>query len=283
MNQKMRKLLSVFLAVVFIASTGILIFQWIDKQESTAANRNAEELAFSSQETTLTEATVPETEAPVPSAEATQPPETVWIPAPVEDEDPNMEKLAQIDLSALQQVNEDVIGWIMIPDSIIKFPITQGEDNAYYLEHTWDRRENGGGAIFLECQNSPDLTDFNTIIYGHNLKDGNMFSSLRYYKSQEYWEEHPYIYIVTKDGVFRYEVFSTYEAAVDSATYGLSFNQKQTREEFIQLALENSQIETGITPEITDRIITLSTCTGVTYEYRRVVHARLKMIELEEA
>ena len=136
------------------------------------------------------------------------------------------------------------------------------------------------GSVFLESRNRPDFTDWNTIVYAHNMDNGTMFAGLHRYKQQKYWQEHPYVYIVTDAGVLRYEVFSSYNAEVDSKTYGLSFRQRETREEFIAMALEKSQIDTGIVPEVTDQILTLSTCSGGE-ETRRVVHARLPMIRVE--
>ena len=198
-----------------------------------------------------------------------------------EEADENMDKLAAIDLNALRQSNPDVVGWIYIPNSRIHYPLMQGEDNTYYLERTWEGSPNTYGSIFLESRNSPDFTDFNTIIYGHNMLDGSMFGGLSNYAAQWFWEWNRYIYILTDAGIFRYEIFASYFAPIDSPTYGLSFYQLKTREEFIAHALENSQIDTGITPAVTDRIITLSTCTGMGYESRRVVQAYLKMIPVE--
>lgn len=208
----------------------------------------------------------------------------VWVPAPVYD-DPHVEALKETDLAALREVNEDVIGWIMIPDTVINYPLLQGEDNHYYLDYTWDGQENRVGSIFMESTNNPDLSDFHTIIYGHNLREKTMFSPIRNYKKQEFWEEHPYVYVVTDAGVYRYEIYSSYEAGVTSDTYRLGFKE-QGKQVFIDMGLEQSVISTGVTPEITDRILTLSTCTGNGHATRWVVQARLKMVtesSLEES
>lgn len=290
MKRNIRKLLSAALLVVCLFSTIKVLLQWLDQGEGDDAYRNAAELAQSSQRGTIptaaptiqwAEATEPpatEETAP-PATEEPVPPEPIWVPAPVEEEDAILTALASTDLNALRQVNPDVIGWIRIPNTQVNYPLMQGEDNTFYLENTWEGNPNAYGSIFLESRNSPDMTDFNTIIYGHNMANGSMFGVLSSFGYQWYWTWNPYVYIVTDEGAFRYEIFSSYSAPVDSATYGLSFNQLETREEFIAMALENSQIDTGITPASTDRIITLSTCTGLGYENRRVVHAYLKMIQ----
>lgn len=275
-NKNVRMALTVLLLAVFLFSAVKLVTRFLEDKQMEEVNRVAEELAQAAvtepEESTAAETAPPETET------AEQP--VVWIPEPVEN-DSYMETLALKDLEALREVNPDVIGWIWIPETKIDYPLLQGEDNSYYLERTWDERPNGHGSIFLECKNSPDLTDFNTIIYGHNMLNGSMFSQLQDYKNESFWKAHPYVYILTDEGVFRYEIFSSYAASVDSITYQLSFRQTETREAFISNAQEKSNINTGIVPETTDRIITLSTCTGAGYSSRRVVHARLRMIEAE--
>ena len=292
MKPRIRKLLYIAMVVLFLFSTGKVIVQWLSEDEGNDSYAKAEAIAQATTPTTETSAPSVETEAPTEVAEApveevpeepTAPtePEIIWIPAPLEEEDPEIDKLASIDLNALREVNPDVIGWIRIPNSKINYPLMQGEDNTFYLEHTWEGNKNPYGSIFLESRNSPDMTDFNTIIYGHNMLNGSMFGGLSSFGYQWYFNWNKYVYILTDAGIFRYEIFSSYAAEVDSATYGLSFYQWETRENFISMALENSQIKSDVVPEPTDRIITLSTCTGVGYESRRVVHAVLKMIPSE--
>ena len=284
MKSGIRKLLYIAMVAMFLFSTGKVITQWLAEDESNESYAKAEAIAHSSV-STKTEPT--QTESPVTEATevATAPtePEILWIPAPLEETDPIIEKLVTIDLDALREVNPEVVGWIRVPNSKINYPIMQGEDNTYYLEHTWEGHENPGGSIFLESRNSPDFTDFNTIIYGHNMASGSMFGELYTFRYQWHYNHNKYVYILTDDGVFRYDIFSSYSAEVDSATYGLSFYQWETRENFIAHALESSDIDTGITPALTDRIITLSTCTGMGYESRRVVQAYLKMIPVDPA
>ena len=292
MKPRIRKLLYIAMVVLFLFSTGKVIVQWLSEDEGNDSYAKAEAIAQATTPATETTAPSVETEAPTEVAEApveevpeetTAPtePEIIWIPAPLEEEDPEIDKLASIDLNALREVNPDVIGWIRIPNSKINYPLMQGEDNTFYLEHTWEGNKNPYGSIFLESRNSPDMTDFNTIIYGHNMLNGSMFGGLSSFGYQWYFNWNKYVYILTDAGIFRYEIFSSYAAEVDSATYGLSFYQWETRENFISMALENSQIKSDVVPEPTDRIITLSTCTGVGYESRRVVHAVLKMIPSE--
>jgi len=267
-----KNILSVLLVVVFCISTGLLVRQKLQERKALDAYERAAKLAVSSDEEVAEknskEQIVPETEAPG---------EIVWVPQMVTDE--TVIDLQQINLAALREENPDVIGWIYIPDTKINYPVMQGEDNEYYLNHAWDGKKNASGSIFMETNNDPNATDFNTIIYGHKMNSGVMFAALHEFEEKEFWEEHPYVYLVTDAGIFRYEIFSTYNADVDSSAYGLSYRQNQTRINFLIEAKRNSLIDTGIEPETTDRILTLSTCTGRGYSARRVVHARLKMLQ----
>ena len=278
MKSAVKKIFSLVLAAMCLISAGKVLIQWSTQDEGDASYKNA---AIIAQSATTQPTEVTEPPATEPATEPTAPPEPVWIPAPVEGEDVHLANLAAIDLTALRETNPDVVGWICIPNSKINYPLMQGEDNTFYLEHTWEGNLNPYGSIYLESRNNPDMTDFNTIIYGHNMLNGSMFAGLSNYAYQWHWEWNRYVYIVTDAGVFRYEIFSSYAADVESPAYGLSFHQTETRVKFIAHALENSQIDTGITPAVTDRIITLSTCTGMGYESRRVVHAYLKMIPSE--
>lgn len=281
MNKKLRLFLSAALLAVFALSTAFLARYLIHRQQNQASQDLALEIAFGTAAPSDPE--IPMSHQPASEApETTEPaPQPVWIPAPFQGDPAHMTVLESIDLAALQQVNPDVIGWIYIPDTGIHFPLLQGQDNAYYLEHSWDGRANVLGSIYLECRNDPDFTDFNTIIYGHNIVGGEMFAPLHNYASEDYRRSHPYIYVLTPEGIFRYEIFASCLADVDSVAYGLSFNQTTTRENFLAFALENSQISTGIAPNLTDRFLTLSTCTGRGHEQRRVVIARMEMLEVQ--
>lgn len=267
-----RKTIRSLLLIVFVVSTVLLLRQQWDNQGGTQAQADALHLASQ-----------PKQQVQTLPPETTQPPIVYeWIPAPVEEADPVMEEMAQINLEALREVNPDVLGWIRIPDTKIDYPFLQGEDNDYYLKHTWQGKKNAVGSIFLEHLSSPDMTDYHTIVYGHNMLNGSMFAGLTRFSSEKYWEEHPYVYILTEEGVWRYEIFSSYKAAIDSLTYAIGFDNPNTKGNFLRHALQSSKYDTGIVPEETDRILTLSTCSGGK-STRWVMHCRLKMIQVEAA
>lgn len=272
MKKRVRNLIRLVLLVVFAVSTVLLIRQWRDNTDAEAAYQDAVSIAMQKTAEKLPEKTKAEPAEP-------EKPVTIWVPAPVED-DPVMEEMTGISLAALREVNPDVTGWIRIPETKVDYPILQGEDNDFYLNHTWEKEPNSLGSIFLEHQSSPDLTDYNTIIYGHNMKNGAMFGDLDLFSLQRFWGNHPYVYILTDDGVYRYEIFAFCQAEVESLTYGLNPRRTDTKEKFLNLSLETAWYDTGIKPPVTDRILTLSTCSGGGYTHRFVVQARLPMVEV---
>ena len=279
MRERTRKCLQIMLLLVFVGSTFLLVRHLADKKAGADLYGDAQLLASGeefrnrSAQSQKPEQTVPE------QTESTPVPQSIWVPEPVMD-DPNMEEMASVDLEALRTENPDVVGWIRIPGTKINYPLMIGQDNEFYLNNTWNKMPNIMGSIFLECNNNPDLTDYNTIVYGHNMSNGTMFAALHRYAEKGFRENHPYVYIAYDGGVLRYEVFSAYRAEVDSAAYGLSYQQEQTRANLVAHALDNSQIEADIVPQAQDRILTLSTCSGAGYSSRWVVHARLKMVEV---
>lgn len=202
----------------------------------------------------------------------------VWTEAEVED-DPYMKELAEIDLRPFREGNQDVLGWITIPGTQVDYPLMEGEDNEFYLSHTWDKKASEAGSILLEYRSNPDFRDFNTLIYGHRMKNGTMFGSLKHYDTEEYYREHPYVYLVDDLGVHRYEIFAAYTAAVNTRTYYYGFTDEETMQLFLDYCMEMSVIDTGVIPTPDDKVLTLVTCTGNGYDARWVVQARLKGVE----
>ena len=285
MKRKMRQWAAFMAGLVFLGSSAMVSYQQYQYRLGEEVYAQAEKLAGVPDFEILT---APQTEvvilaeSPIPAApnpetvpeetqaeaEAAEAEKKVWI-------DPYADALAAMDFTALRQVNPEVLGWIFIPDTPVSYPLMQGEDNAKYLDTTWRGSRSSVGSIFVEHQNSGDLSDFNTIIYGHRTANQSMFGSLKRYAEQTYWEKHPYIYITDDGGCKTYAVFGAYEVGVRELTYRLGFNNKDDKVNFLAFCMEQSVIETGIVPGPDDRIVTLSTCTGQGYDTRWVVQAVL--------
>lgn len=266
MNDKIRKIIMIIAAAVLILSAAMIIYKNVQYKVGSDAYADADKL--------VSLPDVPSNTVPVPaSTPAPQAPVEVSA-APVICDD-YADELAQMDLTQLQGVNPDVLGWIVIPDTIISYPLVQGEDNDYYLVTTWQKTKNSVGSIFLDYRCTSDLSDFNSIIYGHRMRNESMFGSLKYYSKEDYWREHPYIYISDAAGCKRYAIFSVYEVSVLGDTYKMSFSDDSEKRDYIDFCVSSSIYDTGIVPETDDNIITLSTCTGYGHSTRWIVQAVL--------
>jgi sortase B len=184
--------------------------------------------------------------------------------------------------------NPDIVGFLFVEGTNITNVILQGRDNYFYLHRDMFGNHNVNGSVFMDFRNSPDFTDQNTILYGHNMNNGTMFHNVRYYMRREFFEEHPYIKVITDEQLFVYEVFSAFSTRVDRA-YRMDFDYIQVLfeddEEFGSLVDEmarRSVYYTGVTAGAQDRMLVLSTCTNVQRNTRYVVAARLAQIYLIE-
>lgn len=274
MNHTLRKTLIFLLALVFLGSGAKIIYQMIEYRQGEEIYAEAEAVAGLPDLSGLPVPSFPSSTSDN-SVASSSPEEAALEQTPVYV-DPYTNALRNMDFTALQEVNQDVLGWILIPGTHVSYPIVQGTDNSYYLNHTWRKSSNSVGAIFLDSTNSRDLSDFHTIIYGHRMNNRSMFGTLHEYNALSYWAAHPYIYLTDQNGSYPYEIFAAYEVRVDSDTYRLSFSRNQAKQNFIDFCLSQSLIDTGVVPSVNDRILTLSTCTGSGHTTRWVVQAVLK-------
>ncbi|MUU12894.1 MAG: class B sortase [Oscillibacter sp.] len=97
----------------------------------------------------------------------------------------------EVDFTALAAVNPDVTAWLYGPDTGISYPVVQGTDNDYYLDHLLDGTANSAGCLFVDTSCRPDFSGRNTVIYGHRMKNGTMFAALGNYQEQVYYDAHP--------------------------------------------------------------------------------------------
>ena len=175
-----------------------------------------------------------------------------------------------VDLAALAEINPDIVAWIYIEDAEINYPVVQGPDNQYYLKHLFSGEWNSLGCIFLDTRNASDFSDPNSIVYGHHMKNGTMFSGLTEYKKQEFYNTHPTILIMTPEQNYRIEVFAGYVANVKDNAWKVDFGADTVFEDWQKSVKERSCFESEITPAATDRIVTLSTC-SYEFDYARFV------------
>lgn len=181
---------------------------------------------------------------------------------PGEDGAPADEPPIVVDFAALQAENPDVVGWLYVEALGISYPVVQGTDNEYYLHMTYQKTYNFAGTIFIDHENSRDFQDLNTIVYGHNMKDGSMFGILKRFVTENAYAASPYFWMLTPEKNYKYEIFSAYTAQINSLTYTLYSKPGQEFTAYLKQMKANSEIETSAEPKKFDKIMTLSTCTG---------------------
>ena len=186
-----------------------------------------------------------------------------------------------IDFAALQQEeNEHIYAWITVPGTAIDYPIVQHpEEPDYYLDYNLDGSKGYPGGIYTQFYNSKDWEDANTVIYGHNMKNGTMFAGLHRYEDSEFFENYPYVYIYTEEKIRVYEIFAAYEYAdINLVTY-FGLPGVMTYEEYLAGIYDidgmNNNFNTDIQVTSEDKIVTLATCIANKPNKRYLVQAVL--------
>ena len=174
--------------------------------------------------------------------------------------------LPSVDFDALQENGPDIIGWLTLPDTVINYPVTQTDDNEYYLHHLYDGTYNKVGCLFADYENRADFSDRNTIIYGHNMRDGSMFAALNEYDEQSYFDTHKQMYLVTPEGGYLCEVFTAFvakpsESGSDTSPWRMEWKDDGAYTTWLTAMAERSVVETDVTMTSSDKVLTLSTCT----------------------
>lgn len=170
--------------------------------------------------------------------------------------------------------NEDIIGFVKIPGTVINYPVAHYTDNDFYLNRNLYKNRSSAGCIFMDYENSLERSDPNTILYGHKMSSNSMFHSLSYFENEDYFNKHRYIIFNTiyEDNVW--EIFAYFKAHVSFYYIKVAFRSER---EFLNLAAEmkeRSLHDTDIEIEAGDRILVLSTCTNIDPDTRNVVVAR---------
>ncbi len=175
-----------------------------------------------------------------------------------------------LDWEALHKENEDIYAWITVTDTTVDYPVLQHPtDNEYYLNNNIDGTAGYPGCIYTENYNAKDFSDSNTVLYGHNLKDKTMFSSLHNFEDEETFAKDQYIYVWTEDDLFVYQIFAAYEFNANHLLLNYDYDNEYVFEQYLKdiqnVGLMNygtANIKADIEVTKEDKIITLSTCTA---------------------
>ena len=168
-----------------------------------------------------------------------------------------------VDFDSLLAENSDVVGWIYSENTQINYPVMRGESNETYLHTMINGAYNSAGSIFMDFRCAPDLSDFNTIIYGHHMKNGSMFASLHQYTKQEFYDEHKYIWYLTPEHIYRLDVIAGYVGDAEAEIYTI-FSNRDELNHYLSFATSSSNFVPDEIPKDINGIVALSTCA---YEY----------------
>ena len=181
---------------------------------------------------------------------------------PVEEKEP---VVIPIDFASLKEKNPDIYAWIDIEDTNIHYPIVQSAtDDTYYLEHTIEGVKGYPGSIYTEMANAKDFSDFNTLIYGHDMKDGTMFKHLHKFEDPEFFQSHETVTIYTETEIKTYRIFAAIVYDNRHILNSFCFDDAESRKAFIQSLYDarsmKNQFREGMTIDENSRLITMSTC-----------------------
>ena len=181
-----------------------------------------------------------------------------------------------VNFDKLLSINPDTVGFIKIDNTNISYPIVDSNDNIFYLNHSFDKKYNQAGSIFLDYRNDLDKLSKNNIIYGHGRLDNTMFGSLKDILTEEWLEnkDNYYIKVTTPSHKMIFKIFSAYTILKESYYIKTYFSNTKYFKEFLETIMKRSVYNFGTDVNTTDKILTLSTCKD-NFGMRIVVHAKL--------
>lgn len=265
----------VLLLGVFLYAGGSLLKYYLESLESQETYDSLAQIMDAGRPS---QPAKPSTDPTAPSQEATEPySELITVTDPVtgnsQDMLPEFEKLYLL--------NNDIVGWITIPESNINYPVVQSAlDNVdYYLYRDYYGKRDSHGCLYMREQCDALAPSDNLVIYGHRMKDHTMFGHLAKYESQSYWQENRYVQLSTLQARHTYEIVFVFAT---SSTVGAEFpyhtyvdlDTPEKWEEFFSLCRKYSLYDTGVEPQIGGKLITLSTCEYTQENGRLVVVAQ---------
>lgn len=201
------------------------------------------------------------------------------LPTKSETKNENEQEEEEVSYQKFFDANEDMIGWLHIPETEIDYPVMQTmDDEEYYLHRNFFKENDRNGTLILDTDSDINKTSNNLIIHGHNMKSGAMFAALKDFEDAEYAKEHSRIIFYTEDEKREYEVIAVFRSKVytaeDKVFKYYQFFEAKNQEEFDNFynnIKKLSEFDTGVTAEFGDEFITLSTCEYHTKNGRLVV------------
>lgn len=184
------------------------------------------------------------------------------------------QKLIDVPLEQLKQMNADTVGWIMVNGTKINYPFVQTNNNDFYLNHSFDRKKNGAGWIFMDYRNDFSEVQKNIILYAHGGSNQALFGSLKHIFTKEWLENESnfFIKLSTLEENSLWQIFSIYEIPTTSDYLQVFFANDEDFSHFLSNLASRSRFDFSVSLDSTDQILTLSTCSN--NDNKIVLHAK---------
>ncbi len=263
----------IVLALCLLIVAGCVIFIWIVKRNEQEARTAYEEVRRTETETSgcLSDDIQAETDFGESQSSAAVAEETVQS-EPAEE--------IPVDFGELQAINPDVYAWITVPGTKVDYPIAQrAGDREFYLHHNINGAYEFAGMIYTEDYNTTDFTDANTVIYGHNMHNDTMFTTLHYFEDRDFFDQHSEVIIYTPDDVLHYTIFAAYAYDSRHLMQSFDFSDPEVFDAYLDQVFAirdmTAYFRDGVTVTAEDKIITLSTCFDGRDDERYLIQAVL--------
>lgn len=254
MKKKNLLAVEIILGLLLAGCVGWLIYGAIQKKEQEKVYEEMQKQIAQMQQEPETEIEI-ETESVVVETET----ET-------EIEEPKIYCEKTVDFETIKAENADIYAWLTVPGTDVNYPVLQTEEDDYYLTHNLDHSKGRPGAIYSNAScNNKDFTDFNTIFYGHNMRNGTMFGTLHRFDEADFFEENSTILIYTEENRFTYEIVAVRKVSDVYLPSYYNFEFKDSQQAYIDMFLgeitdDISHVREGVTVTTDDKLLTLSTC-----------------------
>lgn len=180
-----------------------------------------------------------------------------------------------INFDMLRQMNPDIVGWLYWKDTPVNYPIVQGEDNEKYLHTLFDGSYGFFGTLFVDSITEAPFRQFNTIVYGHHMKDGSMLAALKYLTDPAWCEEHPQLELITPDGKYHLLIWAFMNQPADSSVYTTNFHSTSMQADYLELIRNVAAYTTDVSVEPDDMIVLLSTCVDAEGDARYIAVGKM--------
>ncbi len=181
-------------------------------------------------------------------------------------------------LEELMAINDDVLGWIVIDDTHIDYPIVRGQDDMEYVNKDIYGDFSLSGAIFLASQNEKDFSDRYNLIYGHHMDNGAMFGDIMEFLDERYFDKHRTGTLYLPDTTYKIELWACISTdAYDDNVFTVS--NKRTESEiasFVNYVKENAvHIHDDMDVTASDKMVAMSTCVDAATNGRAIMVGRI--------